>query len=411
MIPSRIAGSVFAASLILLLAACGGSQATREAAEAQRPQEAMTPEEEARAYYDDGNIRVALLAPLSGQHAQVGQAIVNASQMALFDVADNEFSLTVKDTGAGGPAAAAAMQEALEEEVDLILGPLFADDVRAVSSAAASAGVPVLAFSNDRSLAQPGIYVMGLTPQAEVDRVFDHAARNGLRRVGLLMPQTAYGDAVRAALQEATQRYGGELVETVSYDPRSPDFSEPVREFAQRGGVSSGSGGMYDAVLVPAAGRELLSLAAQLAYHNVSPNHVQYLGTRLWEDHSISTEPALMGGWFAAPNRNSWQRFQERYASLYGSEPPRIASIAYDSTAMAAAIAQDFGQDTGGMGDSDSVFTTDALQNSDGFAGVDGLFRLRPNGTVERGLAVYEVQRNNFVEREAAPSSFVPLIN
>ena len=255
---------------------------------------------------------------------------------------------------------------------------------------------------------------MGLTPHAEVDRVFDHAARNGLRRVGLLMPQTPYGDAVRTALYDATQRYGGELVETVAYDPRSPDFSEPVRQFAQRGGASSGSGGMYDAVLVPAGGRELLSLAAQLAYHNVNPNQVQYRGTRLWEDHSISTEPSLMGGWFAAPNRDSWQRFQERYASLYGSEPPRIASIAYDSTALAAAVAQDVGQDAGqdaGMSDSDRVFTSDALQDTDGFAGVDGLFRLRPDGTVERGLAVYEVQRNAFVQREPAPRSFVPLIN
>jgi len=398
MIPSRIAGSAFAASLILLLAACGGSQATREAAEAQRPQEVVTPEERG-SFYDDGRIRVALLAPLSGEHARVGQAIVNASQMALFDVADDGFALTVKDTGAGGPAAMAAMQEAMEEGADLILGPLFAEDVRVVSPAASGAGVPLLAFSNDQSLAQPGIYVMGLTPNAEVDRVIDHAARNGIRRVGLLMPQTPYGDAVRSALYQATQRYGGELVESVAYDPRSPDFTEPVRQFAQRG-----SG--YDAVMVPAAGRELLSLAAQLAYQNVNPNQVQYLGTRLWEDHSISTEPSLIGGWFAAPNRDSWQRFQERYNSVYGATPPRIASIAYDSTALAAAVAQDSDASR-----DDRVFTAEALQDSDGFAGVDGLFRLRPDGTVERGLAVYEVQRNAFVEREPAPSSFVPLIN
>lgn len=406
MIPSRIAGSVFAASLLLLLSACGGSQATREAAEAQRPQEVLTPEEEARSFYDDGRTRVALLAPLSGQHAQVGQALANASQMALFDLADDDFALSVKDTGSGGPSAVAAFQDAVEEGADLILGPLFADDVRAVSSGAVGAGVPVLAFSNDRSLAQPGVYVMGLTPHAEVDRVIDYAARSGIRRVGLLMPQTPYGDAVRTALYEATQRYGGELVETVSYNPRSPDFSEPVREFAQRGGVSRGSGGMYDAVMVPAGRRELLSLAAQLAYHNVSPNQVQYLGTRLWEDLSISTEPSLMGGWFAAPNRNSWERFQERYESVYGEKPPRIAAIAYDSTAMAAVIAQDARDD-----DNDRIFSAEALQDGDGFVGVDGLFRLRPDGTVDRGLAVYEVQRNNFIEREPAPASFVPLIN
>ncbi|HLS68347.1 MAG TPA: penicillin-binding protein activator [Kiloniellales bacterium] len=406
MTTSRLAVSAIAAAMAFLLAACGGSQATREAALEQPQPEVMLPEEEARSFFDEGHTRVALLVPLSGEHAQVGQAIVNASQMALFDIADNDFALTVKDTGSAAGGATAALQEALDEGADLILGPLFASDARAITPAATNASVPLLTFSNDQSLARPGIYVMGLTAHAEVDRVIDHAARNGLRRVGLLMPQTPYGEAVRNALEEATQRYGGELVEIVGYNPRSPDFSKAVRDFAQRGGVSQGSGGRYDAVLVPAADRELLSLAAQLAYHNVNPNHVQYLGTRLWEDLSISTEPSLMGGWFAAPSRASWERFVERYRSLYDARPPRITSIAYDTTALAAAIAQDAANNG-----SDLVFTPQALQDSDGFAGVDGLFRLRPDGTVERGLAVYEVQRDAFVEREAAPQSFVPLIN
>lgn len=411
MTTARLAIGALATAMTLFLAACGSSQATRQAAREQPQAEPVLPEEEPLSFFDDDHIRVALLAPLSGEHAPVGQAIVNASQMALFDIADNNFALTVKDTGSGGADAVAAMQEALEEGADLVLGPLFAADARAAAPAALNAGVPVLTFSNDQTLARPGLYVMGLTAHAEVDRVVDYASRNGLRRIGLLMPQTPYGEAVRNALQEATARYGGEVMEVVSYNPRSPDFSEPVREFARRGGVSQGSGGSYDAVLVPAGGRELLSLAAQLAFHNVNPNNVQYLGTRLWEDLSISTEPALMGGWFAAPNRNSWERFVERYRSLYGSPPPRITSIAYDSTALAAAIAQDaMGQHAMGQRDG-NVFTAAALQNSDGFAGVDGLFRLRPDGRVERGLAVYEVQRNTFVEREPAPSSFVALLN
>lgn len=402
MTASRIAGSAAAAIFLLLVGACASPQATRQAEQPQQPpEEVLVPEEEmARPFYDDGRTRVALLAPLSGEHAPVGQALVNAAQMALFDIGEDDFALSVKDTAAGGGSVDMAMEEAIDEGAQLVLGPLFASDVRAVRGAAMGSGLPLLVFSNDRTLAGNGVYVMGLTPQAEVERVIDYAQRNGLRRIGLLTPDSAYGEAIRSALREATQRYGGDMVEVVTYDPRSPDFSEPVRQFAQS------ASSRYDAVLVPAGGRELLSLAAQLAFYNVDPSQIQYLGTRLWENRSLGAEPALAGGWFASPARGSWERFADRYREIYDDRPPRIASVAYDSTALAAALAQDAAQNG-----NDRPYGRDALENPNGFAGVDGLFRLTSEGNVERGLAVYELQRDSFNELEEAPRSFEPLIN
>lgn len=400
-----------AAGFLLLLGACAAPQATRPAEPAQPPQEPVVlPDEEmlqSPSFYDEGRTRVALLAPLSGDHAGVGQALVNAAQMALFDVADDNFALTVKDTHGGG-GARAAMEQARSEGAQLILGPLFAQDVREVRGEASLAGIPLLAFSNDSSLAAAGIYVMGLTPRAEVERVVGHAVSQGHRRIGLLAPRTAYGEAVTVALRDSAQRFGGEVVEVVTYDPRAPDFSEPVREFARRGGVSGRSAGIYDAVLVPAGGRELLSLAALLPYYDVDPQRTQYLGTRLWEDATIGAEPALSGGWFAAPSRGAWEHFSERYRELYDALPPRVASVAYDATALAAVLVQDAARDGG---QARRAFQPGALHNSDGFAGVDGLFRLRPDGSVERGLAVYQLRRGGFDELEPAPTSFVPLIN
>lgn len=410
--PRPFVATVIAAGFLLLLGACAAPQATRPAPQAQPPQEpVLLPDEPlsmAPAFYHDGRTRVALLAPLSGEHAGVGQALVNAAQMALFDVADDNFALSVKDTNDAAGGVRAAMDEARREGAQLILGPLFAQDVREVRGEASLAGVPLLAFSNDSSLAGAGIYVMGLTPSAEVERVVGHAVSQGRRRIGLLAPRTAYGEAVTAAVRESTQRFGGELVEVVTYDPRAPDFSEPVREFARRGGVSARSSGIYDAVMVPAGGRELLSLAALLPYYDVDPQQAQYLGTRLWEDATLGAEPALSGGWFAAPARAAWEHFSERYQELYGARPPRVASVAYDATALAAVLVQDAARNGG---DVRGAFRPEALHSSDGFAGVDGLFRLRPDGRVERGLAIYELRRGGFDEMEPAPTSFVPLIN
>ena len=159
----------------------------------------------------DQPIKVALLLPLSGRHAALGESLLNAAQLALFDVAEDRFSLVVRDTRGTPEGARQAARAALDAGARLVLGPVFATSVNAMAAAARAEGVSVIAFSNDRSVADRATFVMGLGPQPQIDRLIDYARRQGLFRFAALTPQSAYGNAVVRALQEALAAKGHDL--------------------------------------------------------------------------------------------------------------------------------------------------------------------------------------------------------
>ncbi len=377
-----------------------------------------------------GAVKVGLLLPLSGRYARIGQAMLNAAQLALFDVADEDFALVVRDTGGTPDGAAEAMRGALAENVRLILGPLFATSVTAVADQARAAQVPVITFSNDRDVGGFGVYVMGLAPQPQIDRLVGYAKSQGLGRFAVMAPSSPYGRAVVSAMQDAVLRHGVELSRVVTYPPDSGDLTLEVRNLADydarhqalldqrrllaaRGddaaklalkrldGLETLGQPDFDALILPEAGKRLQVIAPSLAYYDVDPAEVRFMGTSIWEDASLGAEPSLAGGWFTAPQPELWQAFAGRFKDTFGEDPPRVASLTYDATALAAVLAR-------GAADSAEPFFYDdiMLSQPSGFAGIDGVFRFLPDGTIERHLAVLRLERGGYEVIDPAPQSF-----
>ena len=378
--------------------------------------------------------RVALLLPLSGPEAATGLALRNAAQVALFDAADQRFELVFEDTQGTQEGAADAASLALSDGVSLILGPLLAQEVSAIQPQARAAGVNIISFSNDRSVAGNGIFTMGFLPGDQVRRVVAYARSRGLTRFAVLAPDNPYGNLAVEAMKESIERVGGQLTRVKMYDPNIADFTATIRDLAdydrrrnalisQRRELEASNDDLaksalrrletlqtigdlpFQALLVAEGGRRLQEIAALLPFFDIDPGKVRILGTQQWDRRSaeppLGTEPALVGGWYAAPPAANRAAFEAQYKKLFGEDPPRLATLAYDVTALAALLARG-GSDPFGLG---------SLSTSAGFIGQDGIFRLLPSGVVERGLAVMEVQPRAVRVISPAPEFFGSLTN
>ncbi len=412
---SSLPAFLLLAGLALTLAACGTPQGgAQQQAPQNQPVEAPPEPETPGGMTEDGKIGIGFLAPLSGPQAGVGQAILQAAQMAFLDNADEDASLLVADTGGNAAMAARATQELIDRGAAIIIGPLFSGSVRSAAPVAQRAGVPLLAFTNDQSAATPGVYTLGLSPSAQVERVVDYAARNGLLRFAAFAPADRYGRLAAEALTEsATPPL--EVLETTFYaadasdiDPVAKAFAGRVLEIDPLSAQNASSDRqpkkipLFDALLMPDGGQRLLGVAPYLPYYDVAQPEVRYLGTQLWDAPEVAREPALHGAWFAAPDPQPWNDFARRYGQLYGEVPPRVASLGYDATAIAAVFAR--GQ--AASFDAASVYGPENLTQQGGFFGIDGIFRLLPDGTIERGLAVLELQAGGAVVIDPAPQAF-----
>jgi ABC-type branched-subunit amino acid transport system substrate-binding protein len=354
---------------------------------------------------------VGLLLPLSGPNASLGQGMLDAAQMALFDVKGGRVALLPRDTRGTAEGAAAAARDALDHGARLLIGPLTAPEVEAVKPLAAERGVALLAFSTAASVAGDGTYVLGLLPSEEVRRVVGFAHQKGTQRFAVLAPETAYGRLVAEALKAEAATEQVSIAQTVFFDPNAIDLAPSVRQLANYAShkvanapdpaseeaQAAGDVG-FDAVLLPEGGQQLKLLAPLLPQYGIDPAHVRYLGTGIWDgDPTLAGEPALEGAWYAAPDPAGRADFEKRFAAVYGHAPPRLATLAYDATALAAALSR---------GPEGADFSADALTNPNGFVGLDGIFRLRADGRVERGLAVIEIHRAGNVVVSPEPQSF-----
>jgi ABC-type branched-subunit amino acid transport system substrate-binding protein len=326
--------------------------------------------------------QVALLAPLTGEDAAVGQSIANAARLALVDSGNQSIQLTLYNTAQGGAAAAAGLAIAAGNR--LILGPLLGDDVRAVAPAAKAANVPVIAYSNDVSVAGDGVYILGFAPNQAIDRVIAHARATGATRFAAIVPNSTFGQRATQAFFASVQRAGGTVTGVESY--AGPDTAKAAaRRLSNKGG--------FDAVLIGDGPRAAALLAPSI---RVGP---RVLGPHLWAGSaSLGTSTRLRGAWFAAPSDTRFNQLVTRYKARYGSTPDRLASLGYDSVLLTVRAAQGW---TPGR-----RFPERALGEDEGFVGVDGVFRFGRDGVAQRAFELRQVTSTGAAVVAAAPTSF-----
>lgn len=336
-----------------------------------------------------GGVKVGLILPLSaaGNAGLAAQSMKNAAEMALAEFQNPNVQLLIKDDGGSPQGAQQGAQQALGEGAEIILGPLFAQSVPAVAQLTRTRSVSVIAFSTDSSVAGRGVYLLSFLPESDVNRIVDYSAGIGKKSYAALLPDNAYGNVVEAAFKQAAARKGGRIVVFEKY---GADRSGPARTVAQ-------ALGQADALFIADDGESVVATAEALAAAGANLRNIQLLGTGLWDNPRVFASPALQGGLYAAPDPSGFRSFAGRYRTKYGGEPVRTATLAYDAVALVAALSRTQGAQR---------FAAETLTNPSGFAGIDGLFRFRSDGTNERGLAVMKVAQGGATPVAGSPKSF-----
>jgi ABC-type branched-subunit amino acid transport system substrate-binding protein len=380
----QIWGRTLACGVTVLVAGCA-TVVPKGVPEAPPPPVVTPPPVTNELPTDTGRHRIALLVPLNGTYGGAGQAIANAANMAVLDTGGQSLRVTTYDTSAGSAAAA---RKALNEGTQLILGPLLADDVRAVAPAARAAHVPVVSFSNDSSAGGNGIWIMGFAPSQAIGRVVSYAAEKGVTKLAGLAPSNVYGQRASTLLLRAAEANGGQIVSMQSYDHSPASMSSAIKKLKL--------GSPFSGILIADSGKEAVKVAPLIRRSGATSARI--MGTELWNvDHSLGQTPALIGAWYASVSDGLFNQLATKYRTRFGKAPPRVASLGYDAVLLAAKIAPDW--------KSGAAFPVSKLLDKGGFTGIDGVFRFTREGTAERGLQVNQVTANGVTVVSPAPQS------
>jgi ABC-type branched-subunit amino acid transport system substrate-binding protein len=342
-------------------------------------------------------VPVALLVPSgSGQAGDelLARSLQNAARLAIADLGNVRIDLRIYNT-AGQPGQAQAMAiKAADEGAKIVLGPVFAQEANAAGVALAGRGINVLSFSNNTDIAGGNVFVLGPTFQNTANRLASYAVRQGKRRVMVVHDRNTAGEIGKAAIQRGVSNAGGSVVATVGYEFSQNGIVQAAPQIASQARSSEA-----DAIFMTADTAGALPLLTQLLRDNRIDNSVaQFIGLTRWDIPAATLSlPGTQGGWFALPDPSLYQQYQSRYQAAFGEAPHPISGLAYDGIAAVGALIK--------AGRSDAL-SGSALTQGSGFVGVNGIFRLRSDGSNERGLAVAQIRNNQLVVIDAAPRSF-----
>jgi branched-chain amino acid transport system substrate-binding protein len=350
-------------------------------------------------------IKVGILLPLSGDSAALGNAMLDAATLALYDEymsvpssqIKSQIILIPRDTGNSANSAAAAADAVIKDGATFIVGPLFAQAVTAMKPVVKAANVPVISFSNNRAVAEPNIYTYGYLPEQQISRIAEYAYLHGYQRVGLLAPNDAYGQKVRDELSSNYSQKGGFVSPAELYAPSANNIDAAVTRM-MAAYQNTGDDRKFQAIFIADGGTSMKDLIRSLRRNNLDFTKINILGAGLWDDPELTKIPELEGAVFPGTPSENFDKFNGRFQAMYGYKPSRLASLSYDAISLLAKIS---------MNSASPKIDVSKIPAPEGFiAPANNLYRLMPDGTSERKLAILKVTPQGFKVVEPATKSF-----
>ena len=331
----------------------------------------------------DKVVKIGLLLPFSGEQKELGKAIYNSLEMALFETQSKNIELIFRDSGDTEEQAISAAKELEKEGVSILVGPIFSSQASAIRKEI-NTEIPIFSFTNDESIKQKNLWVLGFSPQQQIKAIFKEIKNNEIKDIALIVPNSVYGErALQESRKQSTQN-NTKIHNIYFYDILSNDFSDLGSLLDKEKNIK------YKGLLIIASGKQLKEISARAQYRGINPKEIKYFGISGWNNPEVLDEPALLGGHFIAPQQYSFEAFVSRYFKIYNSVPLEISGLSYDILALCSAALK--------KAKSMSEFNQ-FLTNPSGFNGIFGFFRVDKNGTILRKFVSYKVMERNFLRQ------------
>jgi len=366
-------------------------------------------------------IQIALFLPLTGKNKELGWSIYNASILSLFDNdLNNKIELVLFDSKESAEDNQKSFKEIIDRNIKIVVGPIFTNSVLAIEKLARDNEITVISLSNNHELLNKtnnhgGIFVGGIIPETQIDKIINYSMDRGKFNFAIIAPNNQYGKIITEYTKKFVRSRDGNFITSEFYENNSKDIERAVERVIGSFGLPTASKNRdtsylsdYDriypqVILIPEAGKTLSKIANSIARLNKDERNFQLIGSSQWNDPSSLNDINLFGGWFPAPQEQRFKIFEKNYYRSFDKFPPRITSIAYDSILAISKIAEN--KSNLKIGFNDFLEYTDSSTN--GFDGIDGVFRFLPNGAIQRNLAILQIDNGGFETLESSIPKFI----
>ena len=305
----------------------------------------------------DNNLKIGLLAPLSGEYKELGNSLLYSLQLALDEIDDEKVFIIPRDAGFNDKEKLnSAIEDIISQGVKIIIGPISHDDFNEVKK---YNDIIFISPSNITPEFNNNIISVGISLESQLIALNNFIKKQKKKKTIVMFPKNQYEELIEKKLKKLnlndlrTFKYDpnpqiltGEIEVLTNYSQRKKNLEsrkklyedkedeqsikqlEKLEQLYTLGGVN------FDSVIIIDFGNNLKSVLTSLVYTDVSQNKVLFTTVNQWFDESIFYENTIKNLYYPSINYQEFKKYNKKYLKKFESYPNEITILTYDALGL-----------------------------------------------------------------------------
>ncbi len=356
------------------------------------------------------NLKVGLLAPLSGEYSDLGNSLLYSLQLALGEIGDDKVFIIPRDTGFNDKDKLnSAIKDIREQGVKIIIGPISSEDFKEVKK---YTDITFISPSNISPEFENNIISVGISLESQLIALDKFIKKNKKKRTVIMYPNNKYKELIEKKIKKLNinhfkifnyspdpQILTGEIETLTNYsqrkrnleirkkmfedkeDPQSIKELERLEQLYTLGKVN------FDSVIIIDFGNSLKSVLTSLVYTDVDQDNILITTVNQWFDESIFYENTIKTLYYPSINYDEFKKYNKKYFKRFESDPTEITILTYDALGLIYYVWKTNGK----------INSVNDFSLKKKIKGKIGVFSFKDKKVLQE-LEIYKTEKNKFIK-------------
>ncbi len=351
-------------------------------------------------------IKIGLVVPTSGKHAQLGNSIIKSVMLAINKIDDSRIEIVPKDTKSNPIDSLRVSKELHNQGIRIVIGPVFNENTKYLDELK---DMTFISLTNKIYGNPPNVISAGVNAISQINTINKFRKIKKLERSIFLIPKTGYKKEIDLAIHKTNIKLKdkfyydsdptiltAQIEKLTRYSQRKQNLQDEIQRLENSltpnkkkidnlkkkdtlGGIN------FDSVIIADFDESLKSVATSLLYTDVSSKRISYITLNQWFDKSLLKENSLHPIYFPSINKKNYDLFLENYNNFYQSKPNQISFLSYDLIGLVYYL----------IYKNDFKISNNIFYKKNKFKGKIGIFEINKN-VITHQLNFYSVENNIF---------------
>ena len=338
-------------------------------------------------------INILVLLPFSNKFRSIGEKMRKAIDLAILQSKNNSIKFVYFNTGKNFNSNDL---ELVIEKLNprLLVGPLLRENLIKIKPVINKFKIPVFSFTNDSSLSEKGIWVLGFSPFDQINKIIDYAIKCKKEKIGFISVDDDYGRKIYNKVEnsEIKNLIKNKIFISTQIFKNKENLRNTISIFLNYNESNNKdllSNDEYDFIILIGNRNFILRLAPILTYYDVDLSKTELFTTSVLNDKTLLKEHSLINAKFPFISETNINEFNKLWKLAWAnSETDHLMRLGYYISKISIWVASQ-----------NTKFENQLENGRNKFSILGNKFIFKANGNVLRPVNIYKINKSGMIKK------------